>query len=180
MPGCLIDYDAIEILLSQQKLMLKRSPQSVSSIAMFELREENELPIKGEVQYNIRSCKSRSSSYLEVTANGHSFYICKTTAVWLLQEGERVSADRLFRVRCKQPFSSGSLKFTANNLPTSEQEIAVVTDNVQIGQLCTFLNRKRPRLLKNIKALEQRYQIAALEYCVHGIYQQKNHHHCFS
>ena len=25
--------------------------------------------------------------------------------LWLLQEGERVSADRLFRVRCKQPYS---------------------------------------------------------------------------
>ena len=33
-------------------------------------------------------------------------YINKTTAVWLLQEGERASSDRLFRVRSSQPFNT--------------------------------------------------------------------------
>ena len=37
-------------------------------------------------------------------------FIRKTTAVWLLQEGERVSSDRLFRVRGKQPFSTETKK----------------------------------------------------------------------
>ena len=39
-------------------------------------------------------------------SDGQSIFIRKTTAVWLLQEGERVSTDRLFRVRHKQPCST--------------------------------------------------------------------------
>lgn len=138
MAGCVIDNDVKEILLLQQKLMLKRSPQSESSIAMFEVCEDSELPSKGKLQYKMHPSKSKFSPYLEVKANGRSFYIRKTTTVWLLQEGERVSADRLFRVRCKQPFSSGGLKLITDNLPSSKQGIPVIADNVQIGQLCAF------------------------------------------
>ena len=39
-------------------------------------------------------------------SDGQNIFIRKTTAVWLLQEGERVSTDRLFRVRQKQPYST--------------------------------------------------------------------------
>jgi len=48
--------------------------------------------------------------------SGTSIFIRKTTAVWLLQEDEPVSTDRLFRVRHKQPFSSNAstLAVTAN------------------------------------------------------------------
>ena len=43
-----------------------------------------------------------------MATNNRTIFICKTTAlsVWLLQEGERVSTDRLFRVRGKQPYAS--------------------------------------------------------------------------
>ena len=37
---------------------------------------------------------------------GRVVLIRKTTAIWLFQETERVSADRLFRVRLKQPYAS--------------------------------------------------------------------------
>ena len=37
--------------------------------------------------------------FVEVCVKGHTFMIRKTTAIWLFQESERVSADRLFRVR---------------------------------------------------------------------------------
>ena len=36
----------------------------------------------------------------------------KTTAVWLLQEGERVSSDRLFCVREKQSFALPAVSTT--------------------------------------------------------------------
>jgi len=107
---------------------------------MFEVCKDNELPAKGKMQYKMQPHKSKFSPYLQVEINGRSFVIRNTTAVWLLQEGERVSADHLFRVRCKQPFSSGGFKLTADNLPTSERATLdpIITDNVQIGQLCVF------------------------------------------
>ena len=44
--------------------------------------------------------------FVEVkTSSNKKILIRKTTALWLLQEGERISADRLFRVRLKQPYS---------------------------------------------------------------------------
>ena len=43
---------------------------------------------------------------LEIEHNGKRMFIHKTTAVWLFQEGERVSADRLFRVRETQPYAN--------------------------------------------------------------------------
>ena len=69
---------------------------------MFSLKEHNSLA----------SClstlnpKPSFTPFVEVTIKGHAVLIRKTTAVWLFQETERVSADRLFRVRLKQPFGS--------------------------------------------------------------------------
>lgn len=48
--------------------------------------------------------KQKFSPFVEIRSHEGTFFIRKTTAVWLLQESERVSSDRLFRVRCKQPF----------------------------------------------------------------------------
>jgi len=96
---------------------------------MFEVGEDNELPSKGKLQYKMNPSKSKISPYLEVKVNGRPFYIHKTTAVWLLQQEERVSPGRLFRVRCMQPFSSNGLKLTADNFPTSKQG-PVIIDSV--------------------------------------------------
>ena len=41
--------------------------------------------------------------FAQVNVKGHTLLIRKTTAIWLFQETEHVSADRLFRVRLKQP-----------------------------------------------------------------------------
>ena len=62
-------------------------------------------------------------------------YIHKTTAVWLLQEGERVSSDRLFRVHAKQPFSTDSKP----NVPVPIiADIPTVCNTVEISNLCVF------------------------------------------
>ena len=49
---------------------------------------------------------SKITPFVEVTHNGKTCFIRKTTAVWLFQECERVSTDRLFRVRSTQPYSA--------------------------------------------------------------------------
>ena len=54
------------------------------------------------------SKKSKFCPFVEVSNNKKKVAIHKT--VWLLQEGEQISTDRLFRVRAKQPFSTGNLR----------------------------------------------------------------------
>ena len=50
--------------------------------------------------------------YLEIECKGKKIFIRKTTAVWLFQESEYVSSDRLFRVRSKQPNTTPRNEFT--------------------------------------------------------------------
>ena len=84
----------------QKALPVERLPSD--TIPMFSLKEHNSLA----------SClstlnpKPSFTPFVEVTIKGRAVLIRKTTAVWLFQETERVSADRLFRVRLKQPFGS--------------------------------------------------------------------------
>ena len=50
--------------------------------------------------------QSKLNPFVEVlTHNRKSILIQKSTALWLLQEGERLSPDRIFRVRSTQPYS---------------------------------------------------------------------------
>lgn len=46
--------------------------------------------------------KHKHCHFVEVPCGDKTVFIYKRTAVWLLQEAERISTDRLFRVRCKQ------------------------------------------------------------------------------
>ena len=86
----------------QKALPVERLPSD--TIPMFSLKEHNSLA----------SClsalnpKPSFTPFVEVTIKGRAVLIRKTTAVWLFQETERVSADRLFRVRLKQPFGLDS------------------------------------------------------------------------
>ena len=61
-------------------------------------------------------------------------YIHKTTAVWLLQEGERVSADRLFRVRSKQPYTCKPQSLTHVHVNT----VPAAYPTIEVGNICAF------------------------------------------
>ena len=63
------------------------------SISMFEIKDDID---------NSKTSPSKCR-LLEIEQNGKRMFIHKTTAVWLFQEGERVSADHLFRVSHTQP-----------------------------------------------------------------------------
>ena len=63
-------------------------------------------------------------------------FIRKTTAVWLFQEGERVSSDRLFRVRTKQPFSSNSTSMAKSSM--TDSELPTTSNVLHIGDVCVF------------------------------------------
>ena len=78
----------------------------------------------------------KCSRFVEVSHVGRTIYIHKTTAVWLFQEGERVSSDRLFRVREKQPYSS----VTTNEIKVCDSNATVPTmcDVISIDDICAF------------------------------------------
>jgi len=63
-----------------------------------------------QVCTNSRRHEKKSGAPEEVqeikNKNNLKAFIQKTTTIWLLQEGECVSTDRLFQVRSKQPYSS--------------------------------------------------------------------------
>lgn len=80
--------------------------------------------------------KMTNNCFVPIEHDGKERYIHKVTAIWLLQEGELVSSDRLFRVRQKQPHSNEpqqtiKSETACNNTPTVESTIT-------IGDMCVF------------------------------------------
>ena len=65
--------------------------------------------------------------FVQVMVKGQSVIIRKTTAVWLFQETERVSSDRLFRVRLKQPYATTTTSISDRCLEKS-REVVVIDD----------------------------------------------------
>ena len=87
--------------LKQKLLSFKRIPST--TIPMY-------APIENTKKKSEKSTKF--SLFVEVKAdNGNPIFIKKTTAVWLIQESERVSCDRFYRVRRNQPYTSKSKSF---------------------------------------------------------------------
>ena len=73
------------------------------------------------------------STFVEVSLNDRTFSIQMTTAIWLLQESERVSSDRIFRDRDKQPFVS-----TSHPLMPISCANAVLASTLTVGDLCIY------------------------------------------
>ena len=106
--------------------------------------EESTIPVYNVVnQDNVVSTDKKhkqakkDNRFLEVFYNGEVIYIRKSTLVWILQEGERVSGDRLFRVRVKQPYSSTKQLIPSKLAESTTQQ---VQECVNIGDFCVFLD----------------------------------------
>ena len=93
----IIENDLSDRLIAVHKSSFKRLFNKEMNISVF---AEDRIDSEGKD----KASKTKHCRFVEVTQNGKSMFISKTTAVWLLQEGERVSTDRLFRVRSKQPY----------------------------------------------------------------------------
>ena len=98
----LVENEVEEILKKKQRLLsFKRLPST--TIPMYASAESNKVVEK----------RKKFCPFVEVKDdNGGAIYIKKTTAVWLIQESERVSSDRFYRVRRDQPYSSKQSKST--------------------------------------------------------------------
>ena len=79
--------------------------------------------------------KYGTETYSPLLELSNGICIRKTTAIWLFQEGERVSSDRLFRVRAKQPFSNETRATCYEESSRTKPHIA---ETVEIGDMCVF------------------------------------------
>ena len=101
------------------------------------------------------------SPYLQVELGGKTVYIRKTTAIWLFQEGERVPSNPLFRVRCKQLYSSTTPLAKCSTVLKDVDMQPIVFSMVQLGELCVFkkdnaIGWSIGRVLQFAKLLERR------------------------
>ena len=101
--GGLVNKEAKEKLERIQKVLpVEKVPSE--TIPMYSLKDH------GSLDHYISSLSTNAKQvytpFVEVNVKGHAVLIRKATAIWLFQETERVSADRLFRVRLKQPYAS--------------------------------------------------------------------------
>ena len=151
------------------------------SVSMFEMNNDND---------NSQQLPSKCR-LLEIEHNGKKMFIHKTTAVWLFQEGERVSTDRLFRVRETQPY-------TANLKALSSKEIfipamAMRQSVLEVGNICVFLKKRSDSIWQIGKVLQFAYYLEKtkkarqyrattvnlkrtwerLVFCVHGLLKLK-------
>ena len=82
-------------------------------------------------------------AFVEVEHNDKKVFIHKTTAACLLQEGERVSSDSLFRVRTKQPFSIDS-----KSKASASVALPIVASTVDVGNVCIFKSNDNSESVK--------------------------------
>jgi len=91
------------------------------------ISQSNESPVNKK--------SKQSSKYIEINHGGEKIFVCKSTLVWLYQEGERVSSDGLFRVRVKQPYSTSVQQISSNH---NTSILPKVQECIALGDLCAF------------------------------------------
>ena len=141
----LIDNDLHAKLNHINKILVTRVKND--SISMFEMKDDKD---------NSRPLPSKCR-LLEIEYNGKRMFIHKTTAVWLFQEGERVSADRLFRVRETQPYKNNS-KFVSLN-EASNPNIAARQAALEVGNMCVFLKKSSESIWQIGRVLQFAYYL---------------------
>jgi hypothetical protein len=101
----IIDKDLGDRLKAVHNSSFKRLASKEVNISTFTKAKDNQdleangrgdLEAKGKGKGKSKCSKSKHCRFVEVTQNEKTVYISKTIAVWLLQEGERVSTDRLW------------------------------------------------------------------------------------
>ena len=95
---------------------------------------------KSSQKHSKKKLHSRHNPLVKVVVGDpkRSALIRKTTAIWLFQEGERVSSNRVFRVRSKQPHNSENVKGMLSNDSKSDDALPTVSKILKLGDLCVF------------------------------------------
>ena len=122
-----------DVVKSLQGVKMKRMPSSTIPLYDAKLTDSKECSSNQQAKH---------SEYVQVTHNGKTVYIRKSTALWLFQEHERVSGDRLFRVRLIQPNSSESqTNVCKTNLNADTLPVKHAT--VRVGEVCVFQKKNQ-------------------------------------
>ena len=98
--------------------------------------------------------ESNNSLFVPVVVEGRSIFIRKKTAVWLLNDGERVSSDRIFRVRSKQPNESKETIKLSTIMSDPVENKPIVSNHVVIGDFCVFYDGTVPKIGKVLQFLK--------------------------
>ena len=126
----IIQRDMHDHLMSMHRSSFRRL--SESPLPMFEAKQ---LPSTKQ-SHDAKKRNKKFCPYVEILHKGKTVYINKTTAVWLLQEGERVSSYRLFWVRNMQPFSAEAHLQKHSII----SKVPILCNKVEIGDICTFVS----------------------------------------
>jgi len=136
-----------------KSLVLKRIPSI--SLPLFGLAANTTANVDhGKAAKLTMVNKGSHSVFIEIHHGEKTVYVRKTTVVWLLQEGEWVSADRLFQVRTRQPRAVSSTK--TMHIAQIDTSDPIVCDNISIGNVCVFKFSMR----------EWKVGIKSLEFCI--------------
>lgn len=98
--------------------------------------------------------ESNNSLFVPVVVKGRSIFISKKTAVWLLNDGERVSSDRIFRVRSQQPNESNVTIKLSTIMSDSVENKPLISNHVVIGDFCVFYDGTVPKIGKVLQFLK--------------------------
>ena len=104
----------------------------------------------------MNTASKEKGHFLPIDYNGQTMYIRKSTAVWLFNEGERLSSDRLIRVRDSQPFHT-----TMEQAQEDDQHVHVA-EAITTGDMCVFLideNIKIGRVLQFAYVTEKQKKV---------------------
>ena len=114
---------------------------SDGTLPMYKLHVDAGKEGKGENSHCEKSLVKRTRKYVEVHHNGESIFVKKSTLAWLFQEGERVSSDRLFRVRNIQPYSTSVQRIPSKIVDTNaDLHVPIVQESVMLGSICAFID----------------------------------------
>jgi len=145
---CAVDEDeastesdlAREIETLQKKNVITQSKMKFTPICKQHNSSNNStIPIyKVSDKSKKKQSFKKDHKFVEIIHNNESIFVRKSTLVWLHQEGERVSSDRLFRVRSKQPYNTMLQNASSHN---KDSQLPKTEDQVSLGDFCVFKNR---------------------------------------
>lgn len=132
------DNDAVASGISdlfKAGMITKKGNENLTALhkSAFKQVPSNTIPLFEETK-STRS-KHQYCPFVRIQQDGRDLFINKTTVVWLLQESEKVSSDRLFRVRNKQPYANDSLKSCVSHSAIKQPSYC---KEVAIGDICVF------------------------------------------
>ena len=117
---------------------VKEHVRKLKTSLLFTKDDRSKFPVYVKKNDNhVEDSKRVHSPFVEVKVGERNVYIRKTTAIWLFQDTERVSSDRIFRVRATQPGQTVD-KITEVPLEKSNAQLPIIAKHIVLGDICVF------------------------------------------